>query len=272
MSDIQYSPKNRERENRKFQCRIWFSYILFSTLIVFDTLAILNAIIKLLVSEDSMGLSTDNSSKVEMTNHTSEEEVVICPLVYDFQADNKKPEFDDSEDSSGSSDWSREVQGSHHGDPGGCRHCHPSPLRPCCRPGLEEEADVLPSSLDNCLLHRTLPLSSRSAKRTPTAFPSPRSSTPSALPSWSTLPGSLFSAFAKNWKEISRRADQDQLEFRRLHKIWKFLYQLLNIQTPNCLLSCHQVAIWGSQIETLNCQKCQLLFVFNNLVRKYKIV
>lgn len=85
MSDIKQRTK---RKSRKFQCRIWFSYILFSSLIVFNILLLLNAI-EPLVSRDSMDQSTDNSSKVEMKNHTSEEEAIIRILVRDFQAENK---------------------------------------------------------------------------------------------------------------------------------------------------------------------------------------
>ena len=67
---------------RKFQCQIWFSYILFSALIVFDIFAVLNAIQPLLNLPD---LNANNGSKVEMTNYTSEEEIVIGLIVKEFE-------------------------------------------------------------------------------------------------------------------------------------------------------------------------------------------
>ena len=83
MSDI---PQRTSRGNRKF--RIWFSYILFSSLIVFDIFAILNTI-EPLVSRDSVDEQTNNSSMVEMTNHTSEEEVIhLVKELKDFDAAN----------------------------------------------------------------------------------------------------------------------------------------------------------------------------------------
>ena len=69
MSDTQ------QRKNRKNRCRFWFCYILFSTLIFFNIFAILNTI-EPLVSGDSMDLQTNNSSMIEMANHTLEEEVI----------------------------------------------------------------------------------------------------------------------------------------------------------------------------------------------------
>ena len=66
-----------------------FSYILFSSLIVFDTLAIINTI-QPIVSGDSKDLQTNNSSMVEMKNHTSDEEVIhlLVKEFGDFQAAN----------------------------------------------------------------------------------------------------------------------------------------------------------------------------------------
>ena len=82
MSDIHWGTNRMER---KFQCRIWFSYILFSALIVFDIFAVLNAVQPLL-SEDPMDHgSLNNSSKVETWNHTPEEEVVIGLMVKEFK-------------------------------------------------------------------------------------------------------------------------------------------------------------------------------------------
>ena len=64
MSDIHQRPNGK-----KFQ----FSYILFSSLIVFDIFVILNTI-RPLVSGNSIDLQTNNSSLIETKNHTSEEE------------------------------------------------------------------------------------------------------------------------------------------------------------------------------------------------------
>ena len=66
---------------RKFQCQIWFSYILFSALIVFD-ISVLNAIRPLLILPD---LNENNGSKVETTNYTSEKEIVIGLIVKEFE-------------------------------------------------------------------------------------------------------------------------------------------------------------------------------------------
>ena len=83
MSDIHWGTN---RKNRKFQCRIWFSYILFSVLIVFDIFAVLNAVQPLLPEDPNMDLgSLNNSSKVETWNHTPEEEVVIGLMVKEFK-------------------------------------------------------------------------------------------------------------------------------------------------------------------------------------------
>ena len=62
--------------NRKFQCQIWLSYILFSALIVFDIFVVLNAS-EPLVSRDCMehANGTDNSSKVELVNQRLKEGV-----------------------------------------------------------------------------------------------------------------------------------------------------------------------------------------------------
>ena len=83
MSDIN---QRTDRGNRKF--RIRFSYILFSSLIVFDIFAILNTI-EPLVSRDSVEVQTNNSSMVEMANHTSDEEVIhLVKELKDFHAAN----------------------------------------------------------------------------------------------------------------------------------------------------------------------------------------
>lgn len=83
MSDI---PQRTNRGYRKFQ--FWFSYILFSSLIVFDIFAFLNTI-EPLVSADSLDEQTNNSSMVEMANHTFEEEVIhLVKELKDFHAAN----------------------------------------------------------------------------------------------------------------------------------------------------------------------------------------
>ena len=83
MSDID---RGTIRKNRKFLCRIWSSYILFSALIVFDIFAVLNAIQPLLSADSiDVGPASNNGSKVEMTNYTSEEEFVISLMVKEFK-------------------------------------------------------------------------------------------------------------------------------------------------------------------------------------------
>ena len=72
-----------ERRNRKLQCGIWFSYILFSSLIVFDIFVGLNAI-EPLVAGNSIDLGADNSSRVDTRNGTSKEEADIRLMVKEF--------------------------------------------------------------------------------------------------------------------------------------------------------------------------------------------
>ena len=74
-------------KNKKFQCWIWFWYILFSSLIVFAALNP-NEPISTAVSMD---LFTENSSNVEMRSQTSEEEVVtylLAKAFIDIETDN----------------------------------------------------------------------------------------------------------------------------------------------------------------------------------------
>ena len=83
MSDIHWGTN---RKDRKFQCRIWLSYILFSALIVFDIFAVLNAVQPLLSEDPNMDLgSSNNSSKVETWKPTPEEKVVIGLMVKEFK-------------------------------------------------------------------------------------------------------------------------------------------------------------------------------------------
>ena len=71
--------------NRKLQCQIWLSYILFSALIVFDIFVVLN-VSEPLVSRDCMehANGTDNSSKVELVNQRLKEGVSTRLLVEQF--------------------------------------------------------------------------------------------------------------------------------------------------------------------------------------------
>ena len=75
MSDIRQRAK---RKNKKRQ--IWFSYFLFSTLIVFDIFAILSAIGPL-VSGNSIDCCTNNSSMVDlMAKMEKEKEGIMVTL------------------------------------------------------------------------------------------------------------------------------------------------------------------------------------------------
>ena len=166
----------------------------------------------------------------------------------------QKPGFDDNEDSSGSSDWSSEVQESHQNDPGGGPHCHPSPVQPCCPPRFEEKEGMPPSSLDDCLLHWTLRV----------LLPSPCPARRAGLRKWRQQPphhydqhrrGLCFPHMQRTEKKSARAQTTTNWSLSSCIKTESFFYQMLDIQTPNCY--CHVIRL---QLG-LNCQKCQLLSI-----------
>ena len=88
MSD---SHQRTERRRRKTQLKIWISYILFSSLIVWDVCVLINTFEPLMPEHMMAGPSTNSSMMLETANFTSEEEKIMRLVVQDFmgmQVDN----------------------------------------------------------------------------------------------------------------------------------------------------------------------------------------
>ena len=80
-----------ERRRRKTQLKIWISYILFSSLIVWDVCVLINTFEPLMPEHMMAGPSTNSSMMLETANFTSEEEKIMRLVVQDFmgmQVDN----------------------------------------------------------------------------------------------------------------------------------------------------------------------------------------
>ena len=88
MSD---SHQRTEGRRRKTQLKIWISYILFSSLIVWDVCVFINTFEPLMPEHMMAGPSTNSSMMLETSKFTSEEEKIMRLVVQDFmgmQVDN----------------------------------------------------------------------------------------------------------------------------------------------------------------------------------------
>lgn len=83
--------RTERRRRRKTQLKIWISYILFSSLIVWDVCVLINTFEPLMPEHMMAGPSTNSGMMLETANFTSEEEKIMRFVVQDFmgmQVDN----------------------------------------------------------------------------------------------------------------------------------------------------------------------------------------